>query len=148
MLSLKKKKKILKKDASYLKIAWHSKRQKKNIEKRERKTENEKTSNNNKYFFTLTFYIENLYFVRKHIWKNLVYIVTFVLQFPCVADYWKCSNKTTPIQICIGRVDAVHRHKILGNKLGINVGFDSNGLFLFFLYFREVPSIRKKTSFC
>ena len=24
---------------------------------------------------------KNLYFVRKHIWKNLIYAVTFVLQF-------------------------------------------------------------------
>ena len=29
------------------------------------------------YFFIQ----ENLYFVRKHIWKNLVYIVTFALPF-------------------------------------------------------------------
>ena len=43
-----------------------------------------------------------MYFVRKHIWKNLVYVVTFVLQVLHVAGYWKCSNKTsTPIQICI-----------------------------------------------
>ena len=40
-----------------LKIAWHSKRQKKNIEKRERKTKNKKKSyNNDKYFFTFTLF--------------------------------------------------------------------------------------------
>ena len=33
---------------------------------------------------------KKLYFVRKHIWKNLVYIVTFVLQFFLVAG----SDKT------------------------------------------------------
>ena len=41
----------------------------------------------------LIFYIKKLYFARKHIWKNIVYIVTFVLQFFRVADYWKGSNK-------------------------------------------------------
>ena len=38
-------KKNLKKDASHIKIAGHSNRQKKNIEKREKKTKNEKKSN-------------------------------------------------------------------------------------------------------
>ena len=46
----------LKKDASNLKINLHSKRQKKNIEKIERKMKNEKKSNckNNKYLFVFT----------------------------------------------------------------------------------------------
>ena len=35
-----------------------------------------------------------MYFVKKHIWKNLVRSVAFVLQFFHVAGYWKCSNKT------------------------------------------------------
>ena len=34
----------LKKDENHLKITWHSKRQKKNIEKIERKTKNEKNN--------------------------------------------------------------------------------------------------------
>ena len=77
------KKHLLKKDESHLKIAFHSKRQKKIIEKRERKRNNEKKSNNNnKYFVVFTFFIQkNLYFVKEHIWENLVYIVTSVLQF-------------------------------------------------------------------
>ena len=70
-------------------------REKKNIEKRERITKNEKMSNNNnKYFFLfLRFYISNLYFIRKYIWKNLVDIFIFVLQIFCVASYWNCRNK-------------------------------------------------------
>ena len=32
-------------------------------------------------FYFYFFVLENLYFVRKHIWKNLVYIVTFALPF-------------------------------------------------------------------
>ena len=32
-------------------------------------------------FYFYFFIYENLYFVRKHIWKNLVYIVTFALPF-------------------------------------------------------------------
>ena len=69
---LKNEKNLLKKDANQLKIAWDNKRQKKDIEKRERKTRNEKKSNNdNKYFWNIFL----------SIWKYLVYIVTFVLQF-------------------------------------------------------------------
>ena len=53
---LKQKKSKKKKHASHLKIAWYSKRQKKNIEKREIKLKDEeKSNNNNKYFFTFTF---------------------------------------------------------------------------------------------
>ena len=38
----------------------------------------EETSNNNNNFFTFIFlYKKSLCFVRKHIWKILVYIVTF-----------------------------------------------------------------------
>ena len=41
-----------------------------------------KNLNKKKLFFDLYFLMQkNLYFVRKHIWKNLVYIVTFVLKF-------------------------------------------------------------------
>ena len=42
---------------------------------------------------------ENLYFVRKHIWLKLVYIVTFAL--PCfhVAGYWECNNTNAHIDI-------------------------------------------------
>ena len=50
-----------------------------------------RTTINNLFTFILL-YRKKLYFVRKHIWKNLVYIFTFALQFFCVADYWKCSN--------------------------------------------------------
>ena len=51
-------KKKVKKDASHLKIACHSKREKKNIDKREGKMKNEKRSNNNNIFLLLLFYIE------------------------------------------------------------------------------------------
>ena len=37
------------------------------------------------YFYFL--FKKSLCFVRKHIWKNLVYIVTFVLQFFYVPGY-------------------------------------------------------------
>ena len=53
-------------------------------------------------------FLEKIYFIRKHIWKILVYIVTFVLQFLRLAGYWKAINKIpTPIYICTGLVDAV-----------------------------------------
>ena len=47
---------------------------------------------------------------------NLVYIVTFALQFR-LAGNWKCNDKTqTPIKISIGLADATLRPKILGNR--------------------------------
>ena len=50
------------------------------MRKNEKDEKNEKKSNyNNKDFFTLLFYVENLYFARKYIWKTQVYIVTFPL---------------------------------------------------------------------
>ena len=58
MLSLKTKKKYSQKFVSHIKIDWHSKRQKESIEKKGRKTKNEKKLNNSKkHFFTYTFFI-------------------------------------------------------------------------------------------
>ena len=52
-------------------------------------------------FYSYFFIWKNLYFAREHIWKNLVYIVSFVLPPFIVAGYWKSSDKTpTPIEIC------------------------------------------------
>ena len=67
-------KKNLKKDASYLKIAWHSKRQKKNIEKWERKTKNEKksNSNNNFFFFTFKFSYRKIYVFLEKLFEKLI----------------------------------------------------------------------------
>ena len=67
-------------------------------EKEKRKMRNEKNSNNS--FVSFTFFIlGNLYFVRKHIWRNLADIVTFPLPFFHVAGYWKCSNTNANIDI-------------------------------------------------
>ena len=79
------------------------------------------TTTINTFFYFYFFIWKNLYFERKYIWKNLVNFVTIVLQIFHLAGYWKFINKTpTPIQICIGLVDAVLRSKILGNnRLGI-----------------------------
>ena len=62
-------------------------------------------------FFTFnTFLQKNGYYVREHVWKNLVYNAIFALQFFRLAGYWKRSNKIpTPIQICTGLADAVLR---------------------------------------
>ena len=73
---LKNEKKNLKKDASHLEIVWHCKRQKKNIEKRERKTKNEKKSNNNnKYFFTYTFLCRKIYMLLENISGKTCFIL-------------------------------------------------------------------------
>ena len=51
--------------------------------------------------------------------KNLVHIVTCVLQFFHVPGYRKYSNKTqTFMQRCIGFADAALKPKILGKRLG------------------------------
>ena len=50
-------------------------------------------------FLLLLFIWEILYFVRKHIWKNLDYIVTYALPFFHVARYWKYSNTNAHIDI-------------------------------------------------
>ena len=50
-------------------------------------------------FYFYFFIYENLYFVRKHIWENLLYIVAFALPFFCLAGYWKCSNINAHIDI-------------------------------------------------
>ena len=60
VLSLKTKANIL--DASHLKIAWHSKRQKKSSEKRERKMKNEiKSNSSSNYFLAFTFLYRKIY---------------------------------------------------------------------------------------
>ena len=66
--SYKRERNLLKKDANHLKIAWHSKRQKKNIEKGERKTKTEKKSNNStKSFFNFTFSYKKTYILLQNI---------------------------------------------------------------------------------
>ena len=46
-----------------------------------------KVKQQQQFFFALLFYTEKMVFVRKYIWKNLVYIFTFVLQFFHMAGY-------------------------------------------------------------
>ena len=70
---LKKEKKSSQKDASHQKIAWISKRQKKNIKKRERKTKNEKKSNNKNIFFT--FLYKKIYFLLENIFGKTYFIL-------------------------------------------------------------------------
>ena len=58
--------------------------------------------------FTFPFSYSEKYVVRKHIWKCLVIIATFALQFFRVTGYWKYNNKTPKsMQICIanGHID-------------------------------------------
>ena len=53
---------LIKKDVSHLETVSHSKIQKKNIEKRERK----KSINNDKYFFTVTLLYRKIYILLEH----------------------------------------------------------------------------------
>ena len=62
---------LLKKYASHLKSDSHSKRQNKNIERKERKTKNEKKSNsNNKYFFTFSLLFRKSYMLSENIFER------------------------------------------------------------------------------
>ena len=59
-------------------------------------------------FYFYFFILENLYFVRKHIWKKLGYIVTFTLPFFFFT--WQVIGNAvtlTPISIFIGFADAI-----------------------------------------
>ena len=97
-------------------------------------------------FFTFTFLYRKI-FVRKHILKNLVFIVRLVVQFFHVASYWKCSNKTPlPIQTCIGLAGIIFRPKILGNRLGILTKIlTSVDYYYFFIYIsKKYLQFRKK----
>ena len=109
------KKNILKKDASYLEIAWHSKRQKKNIDKREIKKSGKKL-NNNKYLFTFTFLCRKIFILlKKYIWKNI--------------DF----------------VDAVLWPKILDNKLGIlMLVLIAMDYCFFFMFHRSTLNLEKE----
>ena len=52
------------------------------MKKEKEKEKKEKSNNKNKKILTFTFSYYKIYiFVKRHIWINLVYIVTFVLVF-------------------------------------------------------------------
>ena len=95
------KKNLLKKDASHLKITWHSKRQKR------KKRKMKKTQTTAIFFFYFYFFVlKNLYFVETYRKKlSLCYYI-------CIAVFptW---------QVIGNAVNAVLRPKILGNRLGI-----------------------------
>ena len=80
---LKNEKKLSKEDANHLEIAWHSKKQKKSIEKREIKTKNEKKHNNNIYFFTFTFSYTKIYILKIYLEKLILdcYIYIIISHF-------------------------------------------------------------------
>ena len=81
---------------------------------------------------------ENLYFVRKYIWKNLVYIVAFAL--PLFFTWHVLGNAATPtpIQIFIGFADAILRSKILDNRLGILTQILIIMDYFFYLYISDI----------
>ena len=113
---LEKQNKKSQKHASQLKLAWQL------TLAREKREKNKKKSNNS--FFIFIFLYRKTYIL----WENIfeVYIVTFALPFFRVAGYWKCSNTNATTDI----------HWFCRSHT-----FDSNGLFLLFIYFRQVPSI-------
>ena len=49
--------------------------------------------------FGFTFYMEKIYFTRKHNLKKAVYAIPFYLQFLCIPGYFKHSNDTPKLNI-------------------------------------------------
>ena len=96
-------------------------------------------------FLLLLFHTGKFIFCQKtHLVKLNLYCYTFALLFFHVVGYWKCSKTNSHIDIhwfC-------RRHTSIQNTLQqtgyFNVDFDSNGLFLLFIYFRQVSSIQEK----
>ena len=86
-------------------------------------------------FYFYFFIQENLYFVRKHIWKNFI-LLHLLYRFFHVACYWKCS--ITPIQIFIGFADAILRSKILENRLGVLTQILITMDYFFYLYVSDI----------
>ena len=89
-------------------------------------------------FYFYFFIQENLYFVRKHIWKNLVYIVTFALRFFLTWQVIGNAVTPTPIQIFIGFADAILQSKILDNRLGILTQILITMDYFFYLYISDI----------
>ena len=74
--SLKTKPNLVKKDASHLQIAWHNKRQKKNIEKRSQTTTVKQLNNNNSnYFLTFPFLCRKTYILLENIFGKTCFIL-------------------------------------------------------------------------
>ena len=89
--------------------------------------------------------LKTLVFCWKTYLENLLYIVTFALQFFCVASY----GAATLVQIRVGLVDAQPRPNILGNKLGIlTLILIAIGYYSFSLHFRRAPPSEAATQRC
>ena len=88
-------------------------------------------------FYFYFFKQKNLYFVRKHIWKILIYIITFALPF---FTWQVIGNAVTPtnIQIFTGFVDAILRSIILVNRLGILTQILIAMHYFFYLYISDI----------
>ena len=104
-----------------------------------KKTKNEKKSNN--FLYSETYILL----------ENMFEETQFILLYSHYRFFtWQVTGNAvtpTPIQTFISFVDAIPRSKILRNRLGILtqiLDFNSNGLFLLFIYFRQVPSIQGK----
>ena len=64
-----------------------------NEQKKKRRIQGKSHDNNKHLWFYLLY--KKVYFARKHILRELVYTITFYLQFLRVAEYLKRSNGTS-----------------------------------------------------
>ena len=98
-------------------------------------------------FLLLLFLYRKTYILFENIFEETWFIL---LHSHCcffhVAGYWRCSNTNANIDIhwfC-------KRHTWTQNAWQqtryFNTDFDRNGLFLLFIYFRQVPSIQEKST--
>ena len=74
----------LKKDTNHLKIAWHSKREKKSIEQRESKTKNEQSQTTTNIFLPLLFNVEKFKLSKKnYLGKVSAHCYICIIVFSC-----------------------------------------------------------------
>ena len=89
-------------------------------------------------FYFYFFVQENVYFLRKHIWKTYFILLHLFYRFFFT---WQVIGNTvtpTPMQIFIGFADAIHRSKILDNRLGILTQILITMGYYFYLYISDI----------
>ena len=107
------------KNTIHLKFAWHSKRQKENIEKKKKNEKWEKSNSNNNCFYFYFFLLKNshfVYFVSKYIWNA-------VIKHETRAD---AVIQPRILSKNLGRQKEEDKKVVLGNRLGIWADFQSN----------------------
>ena len=97
-------------------------------------------------FLLLLFYIgKSIFFQKTYLEKLSLYrYICYILPFFHVAGYWKWSNTNAHLDIHWFYRRYTSIQNTCQQTRYFKVDFDSNGLFLLFIYFRQAPSIQEK----